>query len=146
MVVFGLGVVVVAAVGGGVVLWAKNRKQQPIAEPDVPECVLNYNASLAAYLEAIGSGILDADLITNLISDLDALKENADSGTISLELSVQDSEKLVGLIADYTNKLADANAVDISDLETADPDSAEAVIVDMRRYLLAQQQIFDESA
>ena len=75
---------------------------------------------------------------------MDVLKENADSGSISLELSLEESDKLVRLIADYTNKLADANSVELSGLGE-DTDSAD-VIVDMRRYLEAQRQIFDESA
>ena len=77
---------------------------------------------------------------------MDALKENADSGTISLELSVEESDKLVRLIADYTNKLADANSFEPHGLDDADTDSADGVIVDIRRYLEAQGQIFDEVA
>ncbi|MGE9783177.1 hypothetical protein [Janibacter sp. G368] len=146
MVVIGLGVVAVAAVGSGVALWAKNRKQQPTIDVKAPECVSNYNASMAAYLKAIWGGSLDPDLIARLISDLDALKENADSGTISLELSVQDSEQLVRLIAGYTSKLADANAVDVGDLEAVESDSPDAAIIDMRRYLELQKKIFAESA
>ena len=144
-VIIGLGVVAVAAVSGGVAAWAMSRKQQE-AQPTVPECVANYNASLSAYVEAIGSGSLDTDLITRLISDLDALKENAESGTISLELSVEESEKLVRLIADYTSKLADANSVELSGLSEADSESTGGVILDMRRYLMAQWEIFDRTA
>lgn len=141
----GIGVVALAAAGCGVAAWAMSRKQQE-AQPTVPECVANYRASLAAYFEAIGSGSLDTDLITRLISDLDALKENAESGTISLELSVEESEKLVRLIADYTSKLADANSVELSGLGEADSESTGGVIVDMRRYLMAQREIFDRTA
>jgi hypothetical protein len=142
--IIGLGVVAVAAVGGGVAVWAKSRRKQPALEAETPECVLNYNASLAAYLEAIGSGSLDSNLIERLITDVDVLKENADSGSISLELSLEDSDKLVRLIADYTNKLADANSVQLREIGE-DSDSG-GVIVEMRRYLEAQRQIFDESA
>jgi hypothetical protein len=144
-VVIGLGVVAVAAVGGGVAAWALSRKQ-PEAQPDIPECVANYNASLAAYLEAIGSGSLDADLISRLVKDLDVLKQNADTGAITLELSVEDSAKLVRLIADYTSKLADANSVELGGLDVVTPDSTDGVIVDMRRYLTVQQEIFHQSA
>lgn len=141
-IIIGLGVV---AVAGGAAAWAVSKKQRD-SRAVVPECVANYNASLAAYLEAIGSGRLDADLITRLISDLDDLKENAANGTISLELSVDDSEKLVGLIADYTSKLANANFVELEDLDDAGLESAEGVIVDMRRHLVAQREIFDRTA
>lgn len=144
-IVIGLGVVAVAAVGGGVAAWALSRKPQDV-QPEVPECVANYNASLAAYLGAIGSGSLDADLITRLIADLDALREDADSGTISLVLSVEESDKLVRIMADYTSQLADANSVELSGLDETDSDSTEGVIVDMRRYLMAQREIFDQTA
>lgn len=145
-VVIGIGVVAVAAVGG-VAVWARSKKKQSAAEYETPECVRNYNASLGAYLEAIGSGSLESGLIDRLIADLDVLKQNADSGSISLELSLDESDKLVHIIADYTSKLAEANSVELSGLDDeADDDSADGGIVDMRRYLEAQRQIFDESA
>ena len=146
VVVIGIGVVAVAAVGG-VAVWARSKKKQSAAAYETPECVQNYNASLGAYLEAIGSGSLDSGLIDRLIADLDVLKQNADSGSISLELSLDESDKLVHIIADYTSKLAEANSVELSGLDDeADDDFADGVIVDMRRYLEAQRQIFDESA
>lgn len=143
-VIIGLGVVAVAAVGG-VAVWAQGRKQQAAAA-ETPECVASYNASLADYLKAIGSGSLDADLITRLIEDLDVLKENLDSGTISLELSVGESENLVRIIADYTSKLADANSIELAGIDEANFESQDGVIIDMRRYLVAQRQIFGQSA
>lgn len=143
-VIIGLGVVAVAAVGGGVA-WAIGRKEQK-AQSAVPECVVNYNASLAAYLEAIGSETLSAELVTRLISDLDALRENADSGTIVIELSVLESEALVALVADYTSKFAEANAVSPSVLEEASSVSNGGTVVELRRYLEAQRRVFDESA
>jgi hypothetical protein len=142
-VIIGLGVVAVVAVGGGVAVWAKTKKKQSAPEYETPGCVARYNASLAAYLEAIGSSNLEAELIDCLIADLDALKQNADTGAISLEMSLEESSKLVRVIADYTNKLADANSVE---LRVVDGESADGVIVDMRRYLQAQRRIFDESA
>lgn len=89
----------------------------------------------------------DSGLIDRLIADLDVLKQNADSGSSSLELSLDESDKLVHIIAGYTSKLAEANSVELSGLDDeADDDSADGVIVDMRRYLGAKRQIFDESA
>jgi hypothetical protein len=143
-VVIGLGVVAVAAVGGGVAGWAAKKKRS--AKPEVPECVANYNDSLRAYLEAIGSGSLDTDLLTRLISDLDAVKENSDSGRIALEFSVNESDALVKLVADYTSKLAEANSVELGLLEATASGSTDSPVVDLRRYLEAQRQIFDKSA
>ncbi len=45
-------------------------------------------------------------------------------------------------MADYTSKLATANSVELSGLD----ESTEGVIVDMRRYLVAQREIFDRTA
>jgi hypothetical protein len=145
VVVIGLGVVAVAAVGGGVAGWVARRKQQD-AKPEVPECVARYNASLGAYLEAIGTGSLDADLIARLISDLDAVKEDSESGKIALEFSVEESEALVNLVADYTSKLAEANWVELSVFEATTAESADSPVIDLRRYLEGQRQIFDKSA
>lgn len=61
-------------------------------------------------------------------------------------LPVRDSEQLVGIIAYYTSKLAEANSVELSGLANADSEAPTDVIVDMRRCLMAKQQIFDEAA
>lgn len=142
-VVLGLGVVAVVAVGG-VAGWTARKKQA--AKPEVPECVANYNASLAEYLEAIGKGSLDSDLLTRLISDLDVVKEESESGSITLELSLDESGTLVDLVADYTSKLAEANSVDLTIIEVAEAGSVGSPVVDLRRYLEAQKRIFDQSA
>ena len=145
VVVIGLGVVALVAVGGGVAGWVAGRKLQD-AKPEVPESVARYNASLGAYLKAIGTGSLDADLIARLISDLDAVKEDSESGKIALEFSVQESEALVNLVADYTSKLAEANWVELCVLEATTAESADSPVIDLRRHLEAQRQIFDKSA
>ena len=69
-----------------------------------------------------------------------------DSGTISLELSVGESENLVRIIAEYTSKLADANSIELAGIDEANFESQDGVIIDMRRYLVAQRQIFGQSA
>jgi len=145
VVVIGLGVVALVAVGGGVAGWVAGRKLQD-AKPEVPECVARYNASLGAYLKAIGTGSLDVDIIVRLISDLDAVKEDSESGKVALEFSVEESEALVNLVADYTSKLAEANWVELSVLEATTAESADSPVIDLRRYLEAQRQIFDKSA
>ncbi|GAA4991251.1 hypothetical protein GCM10023205_73980 [Yinghuangia aomiensis] len=144
VVVIGLGVVALA-VGGGVVGWVAKRKQQP-AKPEVPECVQSYNAALAAYLEAISSGSVNSDLLSQLISALDAVKENSDRGVIALEFSVEESEALVNLVADYTNKLAEANSVDPIHPGETTANPANCSIVDLRRYLVTQRRILTGAA
>ncbi|UGQ13553.1 hypothetical protein LO772_08085 [Yinghuangia sp. ASG 101] len=140
VVVIGLGVAALAAVGGGVVGWVAKRTQSA-PKPEIPECVQSYNAALAAYLEAISSGSVNADVLSHLISALDAVKEHSDRGAIALEFSVEESEALVSLVADYTNKLVAANSVDLNNIEETTTNRANGSIIDFRRYLVVQRQI-----
>jgi hypothetical protein len=137
----GLGTVIL---GGLVIFAARKRKQDP--KPRMPNCVENYNASLGAYLEAVRSGNLDADIINRLISDLSTVKENSDSGNIAIDFSTEQSDTLVQIVVDYTRKLAEANSIELSDLPELAPDSEENVIIDLHRHLEVQKQIFDGAA
>lgn len=140
----GLGVVAVAAAGAGAAGWSARRKR--LAQPRVPKCVEGYNASLSAYLEAIRDGHLDVEVLSQLVADLDAVKENSDNGTIALELSADESASLLRLVADYTHRLAEANAVHQDSYEKTKPASGENPVIDLRHYLEAQRQILDQSA
>lgn len=140
-IVIGLGAVAVAA--GSVAIWAAQKKA---AKPVLPTCVANYNASLAAYLDAAHIGRLDSGVIDRLIADLDAVKEQSDSGKITIEFSNEQSETLVGIVAGYTRSLAEANQIELSDLREQAPDSESGTITDLRRYLEIQGRIFNGAA
>lgn len=140
----GLGVVAVAATAGGVAFVAARRKKA--AETELPTCVQTYNASLTAYLEAARNGNLDAGIIDRLIADLDAVMEESDSGKITIDFSPAQSETLVGIVADHTRNLAEANQLELSDLQQHAPDSESGTIIDLRRYLEIQGRIFDGAA
>jgi hypothetical protein len=142
-VVIGLGVVAVAATAGGAAYLATRKTKA--AQSELPTCVENYSASLAAYLEAARHGTLDAQIIDRLIADLDALKAESDSGTITIEFSPEQSETLVGLVAGHTRKLAEANQLELSNL----PEPANALgatIVELRPYLEVQRELFSRAA
>jgi hypothetical protein len=141
IIAIGLGAVVV----GGIEIWAAGKKKQN-TKPEMPKCVENCNASLSAYLEAARNGKLDADIVNRLISDLDAVKENSDSGKIAIDFSIEQLDTLVKLVMDYTRKLAEANSVELSELQEPAPDSEDNLIIDLRRYLEAQKQIFNRAA
>jgi hypothetical protein len=65
---------------GGVVRDLSGRlvKRRRSVDEVLPACVVSYNASLVAYLEAARIGKLDAGLTERLVADLDALVDHAD--------------------------------------------------------------------
>ncbi|WP_155342288.1 hypothetical protein [Acrocarpospora corrugata] len=144
----GLGVVAVVATAGCVGFWAGKRKQG--TEPEMPNCVEKFNASLGAYLEAVRNGCLDADVLDRLISDLDALKEESDGGRIIVGFSADQLDTLVNHVADYTRKLAESNQIELSELQEStshsEDNSPSQTIIDLRRYLGVQKQIFNRAA
>jgi len=141
----GAGALLVVAVGGGVVLAMKNRKQY--AEPGVPKCVNQYKQTLKTYLEAIRTGDLDSELIDRLITDFEAVKEYANSGQdATIGFSAEQLETLTKLVVDYTTELAKANAIELEVPPEATEGEVSNVVVDLRRYLELQKRIFDEGA
>ncbi|MEU0832892.1 hypothetical protein [Streptomyces sp. NPDC005969] len=139
--------VVVGAVvaGAAVIVAAKKRKQT--GKPEVPECVQSYNASLAAYVEAVHEGHLELDIIDRLIADLDAVKAYSDeNGSITLDFSTKHAEMLVNIVVDYTRQLAEANSVELNELQGVAPASENNAVVDLRRHLEVQRKIFAEAA
>jgi hypothetical protein len=138
-----LGVVAVAATAGGVAYRAKRKTKA--AQLVLPTCVENYSDSLASYLDAARHGTLGAEIIDRLIADLDAVKAEADSGTITIKFSPEQSETLVGIVAGHTRKLAEANQRELSELpEPANPQGA--TIIQLRPYLEAQRELFRQAA
>ncbi|WP_159029141.1 hypothetical protein [Streptomyces viridochromogenes] len=127
-----------------VIVAAKRRKQT--GKPEVPECVQSYNASLAAYVEAVHEGCLELDIINRLIADLDVVKAYSDEdGSVTLDFSTKHAEMLVNIVVDYTRQLAEANSVDLNELQGG-PTSENSAVVDLRRHLEVQRKIFTEAA
>lgn len=110
----------------------------------VPVCVEVFNTSLSDYLTAVNNGSVDADVIHSLIAALDALKADAEGGDIAVEISIERWDDLVNVVADYTSKLAEANSVELESFDESVP--ADGRVIDLRRYLDAQRQMFDKSA
>lgn len=134
-----------AAAVGAVALIASKRKQTG-DDPKMPEYIENYNASLHAYLEAVREGSLDVGIIIQLISDLDTVKAYSDNGGITIDFSTEESETLVNLVVDYTRKLAEVNSVELNELQRRAPASENDAVVDLRRHLEVQRQIFTRAA
>ena len=132
-----------AAVVAGTSYAARRRKLAV-----VPECVERYNTSLGAYLEAVQEGRLDAGIIDHLISDLDAVVAYSDENgnNISLDFSTEQAAILVKIVIDSTKQLAKANSIDLSELHEEAPASEGGAVVDLRRHLEVQKQIFTDAA
>lgn len=141
-VLIGLGVVAVAATAGAAAYLVTRNTQA--AQPELPTSVESYSASLAAYLEAARHGTLDAEIIDRLIADLDALKAESDSGTITIAFLPEQGETLVGIVAGHTMTLAEANQLELSNLP--EPANARgATIIELRPYLEVQRELFSRA-
>jgi hypothetical protein len=140
------GAIVISTAAAGGVLYFVTRKQKDPAGSELSQRVKDYTASLTAYVEAVRDGTLDVGIINRLISDLDAVKDQSEDGRIVLDFSADQAADLVNLIVTYTQELAQANAVDLNELQERLPAPGGASIVDLRRHLEAQRHIFGEAA
>lgn len=143
-VLIGTVVVVGAAAVGGTSFVAARRRKLAV----VPECVERYNTSLGAYLEAVQEGRLDAGIIDHLIWDLDAVVASSDENgnNISLDFSTKQAAILVKIVVDSTEQLAKDNSIDLSELHEEAPASEGGAVLDLRRHLKVQKQIFTDAA
>ena len=104
------------------------------------KCAKNLNVSLVAYLKAARDGTLDEGAISRLISDLDAAEAYSTNGQVAV------ASELVDLVMDYTDKLAEANSVDVSELQAETPAPDGGTVVDLRHHLEVQRRIFTGAA
>jgi len=133
-----------AAVVAGTSYAAARRRKLAV----VPECVERSNTSLGAYLEAVQEGRLDAGIIDQLISDMDAVVAYSDENgnNISLDFSTKQAAILVKIVVDSTKQLADENSIDLSELHEEAPASEGGAVVYLRRHLEVQKKIFTDAA
>lgn len=107
----------------------------------VPECVQRFNASLAEYIEAIRGARLSPQLLSQVLANLDAVKDYADpDGGIVVEFAFEHAVALLSVVADYTKQLADANNIDLAAAIQDIPGLSE--IDALRRYIEVQKRIF----
>lgn len=130
-----VGIVAVCATVIGASIWGYNKWKN--YEPKV---LTEFRATLKTYIDAIRNGCMDIDKINDLMKALEALKKHKDYEKISIQLSAEDLEVLVGRIYDYTIKLAADNAVELSDDELNLNNGA---IINLQSYLKAQKRIFE---
>lgn len=104
------------------------------------KCARTLNDSLVAYLKAARDGTLDEATVSRLITDLDAAESFSTNGQVAV------ASELVALVMDYTGKLAEANSVDVGELQEATPAPDDATVIDLRRHLEVQRRIFAGAA
>lgn len=132
-----IAIVGAAAVGTGVWVYNKVRNYEP-------KIVTEFRTALRGYIEAIRKGNMDIDKINNLLVVLEDLKTHKDYEKISIQLTTEELEVLVGRIYEYTIKLAKDNDVELSaeELSTAQTKNS-GTIINLQNYLKAQKRIFD---
>lgn len=135
-----IALVSVAVAGTSVWIYNKVKNHEP-------KVVTEFRTSLRVYIDAIRRGDMDVDKINNLMNNLEALKIHKDYVQISIQLTTEELEILVGRIYDYTIKLAKDNQVELTEdeLHTSDQKNADTII-NLQACLKAQQRIFKEVA
>lgn len=129
-----------ATVGMGLVIYNKVKNREP-------KVLTEFRMSLRAYIEAIRKGSMDIDKINDLMKCLSALKECKDYDKISIQLTTEELEVLVGHIYDYTVKLAKDNDVELSDTDIGIIEkNSGSTISNLENYLNAQKHIFEKVA
>ena len=129
-----------ATVGTGLVIYNKVKNREP-------KVLTEFRMSLRAYIEAIRKGSMDIDKINDLMKCLSALKEYKDYDKISIQLTTEELEVLVGRIYDYTVKLAKDNDVELSDTDIGIIEkNSGSTISNLENYLNVQKHIFEKVA
>lgn len=135
-----VAVIGAAAVGTGVWVYNKVKNHEP-------KVVTDFRAALRVYIDAIREGNMDIDKIDKLMVRLEELKKHKDYEKISIQLTTEDLEVLVGRIYDYTIKLAKDNDVELTEDELRTSRAKNTgTIVNLQNYLKAQKRIFEEAA
>lgn len=125
-----------AAVGAGAWVYNKVKSHEP-------KVVIEFRTSLKRYIDAIRMGEMDIDKINNLMNSLDALKADKNYSKISIQLTSEELDVLVGRIYEYTLKLASDNEIEIA---ADDLEEEKDVIKNLQSYLKVQRCIFAEAA
>lgn len=133
-----IGAVTVSAVAAIAVI----RKHKNGRDPRLPECVLQYDAALAAYIEAVRAGQLQTSTIDRLIASLDAVVAYSEEcGSITLDFSTDRVGKLADFVVDVTEKIARESDIDVAAFEFKPLNSDNALAHGLRRRLDIQRRL-----
>ena len=133
-------IVATTTVSAGALIYNKVKNHEP-------KIVAEFREALRVYIDAVRDGNMDINKIDKLMAALDKLKSHKDYEKISIQLTTEELEVLVGRIYKYTIKLAQDNDVQLlsDELNTAEMKTSEA-ISSLRNYLKAQKRIFESVA
>jgi hypothetical protein len=109
--------------------------------PREPSCLTDFRSSLAAYVDAGTAGVLTADVIQSLATNLDALQAYADGGN-AIVFTLDELLPLFELVSAHTPVLAEAYGVTCDEADEAHAD----LVVSLRRHLEMQTGILREAA
>ena len=136
----GIAAIGVAVVGAGVWGYTAWKNHEP-------KVLREFRAALKVYIEAIRSGDMSVEKIDNLMVALEELKKHKNYDKISIQLTTEELEVLVGRIYEYTIKLAKDNNVELTDDEmNASGKQSKGAIIDLQQYLKTQKRIFEAAA
>jgi hypothetical protein len=139
--VIGIGVVATF----GITAFVSGKKKREIW-PDLPKSLQNYDSALSTYLIAIGSGNLDAAILSDLIAALSSFQHDIESGIITVESSTELSTNLLSVVRDFTKKFAEANGVEVGGDDGLTFDSDSDSISWLRYFLEVQQRVIEEAS
>lgn len=112
-----------------------------------PKVLTEFRAALKVYIEAIRTGDMSIEKIDNLMVALEELKKHKNYDKISIQLTTEELEVLVGRIYEYTVKLAKDNDVELTNDELAAAgNESNGAIIDLQKYLKTQKRIFEAAA
>ena len=133
-----IGAVIVTAIVGGVTYFVVKSKKGEDEVVAIPQCVIDFNTSLMAYINAIRNSKVTEDAIDKVLSAFQKIKDNQDKGVLDGDFSYENAELLIKMIKDYTEKLVQANNLEMpSDIEIKNDK-----IIDLQTYLNIQKQVF----
>lgn len=129
-----------AAVGGGTWAYTKVKNHES-------KVVTGFRSVLRVYIDDVRSGNMDIEKINKLREALEELKRNKDYKKISIQLTTEELEVLVGRIYEYTIKLAKDNDVNFENEEIYISDNQDKnSIINLQNYLVVQKRIFEIAA
>lgn len=106
------------------------------------EVVTQFRLSLKNYINGIRNSDLSSELISDLMINLENLKNHKDYEKIKFQLSTEELDVLVNRIHEYTEKLAKDNSIELTE-EELDDHTTDGAIVNLQRYLRTQKRIFE---
>jgi len=135
----GIIIAVVGATSVGTGVWVYNKVKN-----HEPKVVTEFRTALRVYIDAIREGNMDIQKIDNLMDALEELKKHRDYEKISIQLTTEDLEVLVGRIYEYTIKLAKDNDIELTEDELQTSAAKDTgTIINLQNYLKAQKKIFE---